>query len=248
MSNLPFESAPSTGIDKGPFSLGAILRHLDDTHVTMEVLDERTVSFSHVHEGESGVLAFNTNTPCNNRVLDKFGLVLWVSRQAWQQMSQELLAASYPLRHHVESLIDEHVHCQCDQLASKLPLDLSEELEQTDYSVAPDGYSVQRADGAWYWLCESQGDEEDCETSERVYATEAGAIAAAWDDSDEEPPLATPTEHWLVSNELADKLQSLGAPVAKDAWGLNIWGRHDLGELEEDPALQELARLATAST
>lgn len=50
-------------------------------------------------------------------------------------------------------------------------------------------------------------------------------------------------EHWLVSDWLADKLESYGQMVTKDFLGLTIWGRSTSGQaISMDYVIQQIAK------
>ena len=48
-------------------------------------------------------------------------------------------------------------------------------------------------------------------------------------------------QYWLISDWLADQLQSNDELVARDVQGVNFWGRVYDGSLTDDPAIQKIA-------
>lgn len=59
-----------------------------------------------------------------------------------------------------------------------------------------------------------------------------------------EPHYDEALQHWLVSDWLADKLEQVGAPIARDVLGFNVWGRTECGQsLTMDAALHRVAAI-----
>lgn len=66
---------------------------------------------------------------------------------------------------------------------------------------------------------------------------------------DVEPDTIEALQHWLVSDWLADKLQRVGALIAEDVLGFNVWGRTDCGQsLEYNSDLNKVAELIERRT
>lgn len=64
---------------------------------------------------------------------------------------------------------------------------------------------------------------------------------------DVEPETVEALQHWLVSDRLADDLEQVGALVARDVLGFEIWGRTECGQsLTMDSDLRKVAELIEA--
>ena len=59
--------------------------------------------------------------------------------------------------------------------------------QQPDYSTAPDGYEIERSDGAYYWYQLAETDDDETESSDAVFNTPEAACADAWDDYGDTP-------------------------------------------------------------
>ena len=118
-------------------------------------------------------------------------------------------------------------------------------LARPDYSVEPDGFSIEKSDDAYYWICNC--DDGSTETSEFVFDTEEAAIRNAWDEIGEQPDdFEEALEHWIVSDWLADKLEDHDAMICRDVFGFNIWGRAETGQsLTMDNDLLKIAANVT---
>ena len=116
---------------------------------------------------------------------------------------------------------------------------------QPDYSVAPDGYEIERSDGAYYWHREAEGQFDDAELSDSVFSTPEAACADAWQDYGESPDdYIEALQHWIVSDWLAEKIQQVGGMAATDVCGFSIWGRSECGQgLDIDSTLKAVVAL-----
>lgn len=115
-------------------------------------------------------------------------------------------------------------------------------LSAPDYSEPPEGYTVRPSayDGRWFFVDPDDVPEGD------DYDTEREAIIAAWEDSGDEPDDTEALQFWLVSDWLADKLEDIGEPIARDVLGFNVWGRTECGQaLTADASLNRVARRLT---
>lgn len=78
--------------------------------------------------------------------------------------------------------------------------------------------------------------------SVRLHLVHTGDWESACDYLDLEPHTIEALEHWLVSDPLARELESIGALVATDVLGFNIWGRTESGQsLEYDSDLNAVS-------
>lgn len=119
-------------------------------------------------------------------------------------------------------------------------------LGAPDYSELPGGYDVHKEThnletGAFTDWVVTGGDDDIMLSG---FDTEEEANQAAWEDSGEEPEMQEALQFWLVSDWLADKLEEVGAPVARDVLGFNVWGRTECGQsLTMDSTLHAVAKL-----
>lgn len=110
-----------------------------------------------------------------------------------------------------------------------------------DYSEPPADYTVRfNTETQDYDIYDPDGDFID-----NGHATEEDAIKYAWDLAGDTPEEVTEAlQFWLVSDWLADKLEEVGAPLARDVLGFNIWGRTECGQsLTMDSTLHAVAAL-----
>ena len=116
---------------------------------------------------------------------------------------------------------------------------------QPDYSVAPDGYEVEETDEGYYWYCGAEGQFDEIESSDDVFATPEAACSDAWDDYGEAPDYYIEAlQHWIVSDWLAEKIQQVGGMAATDICGFAIWGRSECGQgLDMDSTLNAVVEL-----
>ncbi|KAE8546186.1 hypothetical protein [Marinobacter nauticus] len=88
-------------------------------------------------------------------------------------------------------------------------------------------------------------DHDNVDRSPVIKAIEDGD---QWQDVGEylslDPFTVEALQHWLVSDWLAEKLERVGALIAVDVMGFNIWGRTECGQsLEYDSTLKAVAKL-----
>jgi len=116
---------------------------------------------------------------------------------------------------------------------------------QPDYSVAPDGYQIEKSMGAYYWHREAEGQFDDAELSDSVFNTPEAACADAWQDYGDAPDdYIEAMQHWIISDWLAEKIQRVGGMAATDICGLAIWGRSECGQaLDIDSTLKAVVEL-----
>lgn len=94
----------------------------------------------------------------------------------------------------------------------------------------------------WSFITKDEdGDEDDRGTAD---GTEAGAWRAAFEAMNlEHPDGSDILEHWLVTEDLARRLEAKGESVARDVQGLTIWGRVTSGQgIAADYVIQSIAR------
>lgn len=159
----------------------------------------------------------------------------------------------------LERIIAEEIHTNASQMIDQLSRaahsegaavdfdDLLTCCSAPDYSEPPEDYAIARiplfadqtdADQEWTFTHARNGE------SGEVFPTEREAIQAAWEDAGDEPDQIEALQHWLVSDWLAEKLESIGALVARDILGFAVWGRTECGQgLDQDSDLQAVARL-----
>lgn len=157
----------------------------------------------------------------------------------------------------IQRIIDQEIYTNASQFVTELTQDpegryiddITPCLERVDYSEPPEGYSAEETiDGEWMVLCGGiqTGDNVDLSgAGDDTYETEGQAIKAAWEDYGDEPEERLEAlQHWLVSDWLADKLESIGACVVHDIMGFDIWGRTECGQsLMMDSDLNKVAEL-----
>ena len=116
---------------------------------------------------------------------------------------------------------------------------------QPDYSVAPDGYEIEKTDGAYYWYRVAETDDDEIESSDSVFNTPEAACSDAWDDYGDTPEdYIEALQHWIVSDWLAEKIIDVGGMAAIDICGFAIWGRSECGiGLDMDSTLKAVVEL-----
>lgn len=101
--------------------------------------------------------------------------------------------------------------------------DMADELEDTDVDLARLLSDIEELDDPAIWA-------DICE-----YA-------------DIEPEMVEALQHWLVSDWLADKLEAVGALVARDVLGFEVWGLTECGQsLTMASDLRKVAELILAN-
>lgn len=136
----------------------------------------------------------------------------------------------------INRLIEQEIYTGANQMIQRISdsqgpeaFDIDEEqwmalMAAPDLSEPPEGYVVfENADG-FYWVDAEAADDDG------LYDTAEEAVAAAFEDNRDEPPIQEVMQFWLVSDWLADKLEAIGAPVARDILGFNVWGRTECGQ------------------
>lgn len=148
----------------------------------------------------------------------------------------------------INRLIEQEIYTGANQMVQRISdsqgpdaYDIDEEqwmalMAAPDLSEPPEGYLVfENADG-FYWVG-GEGAEDD-----EFYDTPEEAVEAAFEDNHDEPPIQEVMQFWLVSDWLAEKLEAIGAPVARDILGFNVWGRTECGQaLTMDHHLNQVA-------
>ena len=116
---------------------------------------------------------------------------------------------------------------------------------QPDYSVAPEGYEIEKSMGAYYWHREAEGQFDETESSDAVFNTPEAACADAWDDYGDTPEdNIEALQHWLISDWLAEKIMDVGGMAATDILGFAVWGRSECGQgLDIDSTLKAVVEL-----
>ena len=157
----------------------------------------------------------------------------------------------------IERIIEQEIFTNASWLISSLcRLEDSESMNvdqealfdvcsQPDYSVAPDGYEIEKTDGAYYWHREAETDDDDIESSSSVFSTPEAACADAWDDYGDTPEdYIEALQHWIISDWLAEKIIEVGGMAATDICGFAIWGRSECGQgLDMDSTLRAVVEL-----
>ena len=117
--------------------------------------------------------------------------------------------------------------------------------QQPDYSTAPDGYEIERSDGAYYWYQLAETDDDETESSDAVFNTPEAACSDAWQDYGDTPDDYTEAlQHWLISDWLAEKIMDVGGMAATDICGFAVWGRSECGQgLDMDSTLRAVVEL-----
>ena len=152
----------------------------------------------------------------------------------------------------ITRLIDQDIYTNASTMVQDLTNegshwvdDLVPCLSAPDYSEPPGGYSVHQEHHAKYTEWVVTGGDDDIMQS--GYDTEREAIQAAYDHAGEDPDYVEALQHWLVSDYLADVLEEVGALVARDVLGFNVWGRTECGQsLTMDSDLYKVAELIEA--
>ena len=157
----------------------------------------------------------------------------------------------------VRRLIDREVITLANELVEHLAQDdtapffdqLLDMAFAPDLSEAPEGYTVFKDSGGWYWEQDDYPRRIDDGIIAEAFDTPEEAVRAAFDDAEEDPITQEVFQHWLVSDYLAERLEEIGAPVARDVLGLNIWGRTECGQsLHYDHHLNQVAALIESRT
>ena len=157
----------------------------------------------------------------------------------------------------IERIIEQEIFANASTLISSLcrledPESMNVDQEalfdvcsQPDYSVAPDGYQIEKSMGAYYWHREAEGQFDDAELSDSVFNTPEAACADAWQDYGDAPDdYIEAMQHWIISDWLAEKIQRVGGMAATDICGLAIWGRSECGQaLDIDSTLKAVVEL-----
>ena len=157
----------------------------------------------------------------------------------------------------IERIIEQEIFTNASWLISSLcRLEDSESMNvdqealfdvcsQPDYSVAPDGYEIEKSMGAYYWHREAEGQFDDAELSDSVFNTPEAACADAWQDCGDTPDdNIEAMQHWLISDWLAEKIIEVGGIAATDICGFAIWGRSECGQgLDIDSTLNAVVEL-----
>lgn len=151
----------------------------------------------------------------------------------------------------INRLIAQEIYTGANQMIQQISdsqgpeaFDIDEEqwmalMAAPDLSEAPEGYRVDKqANGCW--MFQRIGEEEASDWEE--YDTPEEAVEAAFEDNHDEPPIQEVMQFWLVSDWLAEELGAIGAPVARDILGFNVWGRTECGQaLTMDYHLNQVA-------
>ena len=143
--------------------------------------------------------------------------VFTLANEFVQELSDQLpsLAETHP-----ECFIkDDYRELVEDEVRNESPDALLDICEQFDYEPVTDPKAILadiEADGAWEEVADHLG---------------------------LEPQTIEALQFWLVSDWLADKLEDVGALVARDVMGLNVWGRTECGQaLSADADLRAVVR------
>ena len=162
----------------------------------------------------------------------------------------------------IERIIEQEIFANASWLISSLCrledpelMDVDQEAlfdvcSQPDYSTAPDGYEIEKSDGAYYWHREAEGQFDETESSDSVFSTPEAACADAWQDYGDTPDDYTEAlQHWLISDWLAEKIIEIGGMAATDICGFSIWGRSECGQgLDIDSTLKAVVELLDSRT
>lgn len=155
----------------------------------------------------------------------------------------------------INRIIEQEIYTGANQMIQQIQdsqgpdaFDINEEqwmalMAAPDLSEPPEGYEVRGSAEGWYWVNFDEG------ADGIFYDTAEEAIEAAFEDNRDEPPTQEVMQFWLVSDWLADKLEAIGAPVARDILGFNVWGRTECGQaLTMDHHLNPVAALIEGHT
>jgi hypothetical protein len=100
--------------------------------------------------------------------------------------------------------------------------DYEESCIQNDWTISPD------RDGGF------TAEQNTAQGRGRLLLTSAETAAEAWRDLAEseqiEPMQREALEHWIVSDWLADNLEEHGEMIARDLYGMTVWGRVTSGQ------------------
>jgi hypothetical protein len=157
----------------------------------------------------------------------------------------------------IERIIEQEIFANASTLISSLcrledpelmnvdQEELFDVCSQPDYSVAPEGYEIEKSMGAYYWHREAEGQFDDAELSDSVFNTPEAASADAWQDYGDTPDdYIEALQHWIISDWLAEKIIEIGGMAATDICGFSIWGRSECGQgLDIDSTLKAVVEL-----
>lgn len=151
----------------------------------------------------------------------------------------------------IQQLIDRDIYANASTMVADLTNEGSHWADDLfpacigdDLSEAPAGYRIEHyatgngQERAWRWVCTE---------TEDGFATHDDAVRGAYDDACEDIPQREALQYWLVSDYLADELEAVGALVARDVLGFNVWGRTECGQsLTLDSDLNRVAERIAA--
>jgi len=116
-----------------------------------------------------------------------------------------------------------------------------------DYrDLAPERVTVLQVEeqgGKWEWMGPN-ADMVYTDDGGEYFDTEIEAWRSAFDTNDWDVPAGSEIyEHWLVTNDLARRLEELGESVTHDVVGMTVWGRATTGQaISMDAVIQRIAR------
>lgn len=129
----------------------------------------------------------------------------------------------------------------CDQAAELCaPLDDWEEAAtQAGWTESPEG---------WCWREPHEGEEADFYFLGSGPFVRAESVREACEADSLEPYPWQIFEHWVVSERLAEDLETLGERVDRDFAGMCVWGRATTGQvIDSDAALLRVAQRVQAA-
>lgn len=154
----------------------------------------------------------------------------------------------------IQRIIEKEIFCNASTMVGTLTKaetvdmdDLLPCLVAPDFSAPPEDYRICQDDDGWFFQSFDYGEPAGWHGDDGDrFETERTAVAAAYDDANDNPEFVEALQHWLVSDWLADELEAVGALVARDVMGFEVWGRTECGQgLTKDSDLQAVARNVT---
>ena len=150
----------------------------------------------------------------------------------------------------IDRIVREEVFTLANELVQELSKKLPSLAETHSECMIKEDYRAPVKDAI---RCESPDVLRDvCEQFDYEPTTDPKAILADieaddnWEEVADHLDIESHTiealQFWLVSDWLADKLEGVGALVARDVMGLNVWGRTECGQaLSADSDLRAVA-------
>ena len=157
----------------------------------------------------------------------------------------------------IENLVQTDVHYCVSTLVAALA-NMSDVYEGGDYAydlhsiLVQDDYEEPCIQAGWTVSPDRDGGytaEQTTAQGRGRLLLSADTVIEAWRDLAEseqiEPMQREALEHWIVSEWLADKLEEQGEMVARDLYGMTVWGRCTSGQAIDSDSVMERIHAGT---